>query len=167
MDPENITNHKFSKMGTIKSIFILLLGFLFTVPTNAQYISNSAVITASATIVTDVIGINDINTLESVEAINGKHQSLLPLKPGNIPASYNIINNNLAFSIIFSEEEIIQNEEGIVKKVKAGSTNPVLHCSKKTGLEKLLIYGEAVKTGGNYTPGSISETPYILIVNYN
>jgi hypothetical protein len=168
MDTENIKYNNFNKVAILKSIFILTLGLLLNVSAISQPISNNTVATASATIISDIIGINDLSVIESSNDITQSNLSTgLPEIEGNIPVSYNIISNNLAYSIMLPREEYILNEAGIEMKIKSGPSRFVLHSLKTPGMEKLMVYGGASKANVNFIPDNSSETPFILIINYN
>lgn len=137
--------------------FILITLFLlFHIPGSSQNIHNTAYATATATIITEMAGVEKLSDI----TFTGRVESHITEN-----AALNIIGTNNAYSVTLSSDDIILKEKA-TDEIRQIDSYKI--CSSEANIDQTLAIpadtgSDTKQSAGKYT----SLTPLAIIVNYN
>jgi len=162
MKPHRNKNLNYSrKVHTVKYLFLCVLSFLILTGIKAQNPPNSAYATASATIVTEMAGIEKLDDINfaNIHAVSKSRRI-------NGNAALNITGSSYAYSITLSSEEITVKKNGSNVTMEVGSVT--ISLSEGNTGDNTLEINAAINADNNQAAGAYtSTTPLTVIINYN
>ena len=146
------------KIQLEKHLILFAFSFLFLACSNAQNISNTAYVTASATIVTETVGVEKLADIDFSGIQSGSENTLSGY------SAVNIIGSSNAYSITIPSTSITVKKKGSNETMAIGS----IKINSENTHNQIFTINAALNISHNQASGVYTSiTPLMVIVNYN
>ena len=146
------------KVQLEKHLILFAFSFLFLAGSKAQNISNTAYATVSATIVTEMGGVEKLDDIKFFGLQSGSESTLT----GN--SGVNIIGSSNTYSITIPSTNITVKKKGSNETMAIGS----IKINSENTRNQIFTINAALNISDNQASGIYtSTTPLMVIINYN